>query len=95
MKYLVLIPLILSLGACAGNPTIISHENVAVSVDEKMYRCPQVDRLPNPDTLTDSQVAKLLVHLQVNNKICYNSINTLKIYMINAQNIINKRKGAN
>ena len=42
-----------------------------------MFYCQNVRRFPNPDTLTDAQVAKLLVELHAKNTECQKNMNAL------------------
>ena len=77
----ILISLIaLSLGACGTimpAQTIVKTESVVVMPDRSLFTCPNVRRFPNPDTLTDVEVAKLLVTLHKNNTECQKNINSI------------------
>jgi uncharacterized coiled-coil DUF342 family protein len=42
-----------------------------------MFYCQNVRRFPNPDTLTDAQVAKLLVELHSKNTECQKNMNSI------------------
>jgi hypothetical protein len=69
-----------ALAGCAKAPppqTLIKTEQVVIIPDRTLFNCPNVRRFPNPDTLTDAEVAKLLVTLHKNNTDCQKNINTI------------------
>ena len=67
------------LAGCAKPPpqTLIKTEQVVIIPDRTLFNCPNVRRFPNPETLTDAEVAKLLVTLHKNNTDCQKNINTI------------------
>jgi hypothetical protein len=78
----------LLLAACATskNDSLITTDKLSVvSPPESMYNCPSGAFYPNPDTLTDVQVAKLLVQLQRSNKTCRNSMEAIRKYLESAK----------
>jgi len=68
-----------ALAGCASKPpqTLIKTEQVVIIPDRSLFNCPNVRRFPNPETLTDAEVAKLLVTLHKNNTDCQKNINTI------------------
>lgn len=69
-----------TLAGCAKAPppqTLIKTEQVVIVPDRSLFNCPNVRRFPNPETLTDAEVAKLLVTLHKNNTDCQKNINTI------------------
>lgn len=68
-----------ALAGCAKPPpqTLIKTEQVVIIPDRTLFNCPNVRRFPNPETLTDAEVAKLLVTLHKNNTDCQKNINTI------------------
>lgn len=85
-KFLSLIPLVLLLAACnESKPELIRTQWKVVIPDASMYRCPSLKDYPNTATLTDIQVAKLIVELYKNNQTCKNSIDSIKTYLNEAQ----------
>lgn len=56
-----------------------------VLAPDSMYNCPVVTRWPKIKTLTDLQVARLIVQLAENNKICKSSLDSIKAYYARAK----------
>jgi len=67
------------LTGCASTPpqTLVKTEQIVVIPDRSLFNCPNVRRFPNPETLTDAEVAKLMVTLHKNNTECQKNINTI------------------
>ena len=60
MKAVVASIVALSLAGCVSAPQFITKEKLTViEPDHSLYSCPSAGKFPNPDTLTDVQVAKL------------------------------------
>jgi hypothetical protein len=80
MKKLLLIAPALFLAGCAttSQPTLVRTEQVVIIPDNSLFNCPNVRRFPNPENLTDAQVAELLVTLHRNNTNCQRNINAIK-----------------
>ncbi len=89
---LLLIPLIaLGLIGCAKkSPNLIKEKIVVLQVPESYYNCPTVKSFPNPDKLTDIQVARLIVTLYQNNQTCKNSLEGIKKFIQEAEQITSK-----
>jgi hypothetical protein len=88
MKYIPIVFTIL-LTACSGGGVdteiVTSTKHLVVLPPDRMYTCPSVDRFPDAKTLSDLQVAKLLVQLQSNNVQCRNSITAIKKFLADAK----------
>ena len=92
MRYLFILSLLVLVG-CGNTPlTIRSTQNVLVTPEEGMYNCEVVDTFPNTTTLTDSQVARLIVTLYQNNMQCRNSIDAIRTFLENARTTINSQE---
>jgi hypothetical protein len=81
MKKILLIAPALLLGGCLStNPpaALVRTEQVVIIPDSALFNCPNVRRFPNPENLTDAQVAELLVTLHRNNTNCQRNINAIK-----------------
>ena len=78
---LYIVPLcVFALVGCAKAPppqTLIKTEQIVVIPDRTLFNCPNVRKFPNPDTLTDAEVANLLITLHSNNTKCQKNINTI------------------
>ena len=79
MKILVAVAATLALAGCASKPPqLLTKTELQVYVpDRSMFYCQNVRRFPNPETLTDAQVAKLLVELHAKNTECQKNMNAL------------------
>lgn len=80
MKLLVAIAATLTLAGCAKAPPpqLITKTEIQVYVPQKsLFYCQNVRRFPNPETLTDAQVAKLLVELHSKNTECQKNMNAV------------------
>lgn len=89
MKRLLIVPVVLALAACnsAGpKPTVTEYK--VVTPDKAMYECPTIKKWPNPDTLTDVQVAKTVVQLHKNNVKCKNSLDGVEKFIENSKKIV-------
>ena len=74
------------------NQIITSYKYMVVHPDEAMYNCPVLKEFPNWKTLTDAQVAKVVVQLYKNNLTCKSSIESIREYLNKAEEI---EKGGN
>jgi hypothetical protein len=90
MKQLTAILLALMLAGCQTGPNLIREKPVLVAIPQELYKCPLVTKWPNPQTLTDVQVAKLLVLLQRHNLTCHSSMEAIKKFQDEAQKIIDR-----
>ena len=79
MRIIIAAVAMLALAGCASkSPQVITKTELQVYVpDRSMFYCQNVRRFPNPDTLTDAQVAKLLVELHSKNTECQKNMNAL------------------
>ena len=85
MKKIILLIGLVLLASCNDQTQIVqSYRYMVVHPDEAMYYCPLVKEFPNWKTLTDSQVAKLIVELQKNNLTCKSSIESIRQFIIEA-----------
>jgi hypothetical protein len=77
MKRLLILSVLL-LTACQHTAvSLIAPEYKVVKASDDLYKCPQVTKFPEPETLTDQQVGNLILKLQGNNIICKNSLDSL------------------
>jgi len=80
MRIIIAIAAAVTLAGCAKKlpPQVITKTELQVYVpDRSLFYCQNVRRFPNPDNLTDAQVAKLLVELHSKNTECQKNVNSL------------------
>ena len=78
----------LTLAGCAKAPPpqVITKTELQVVVPGKnMFYCQNVRRFPNPETLTDVEVAKLLVELHAKNTECQKNMNAVYKFLDEAK----------
>ena len=86
MRILILALLSIALVACSRTePTITTVRHRIVLPEESMYTCNIVEQFPASRSLTDVQVARLLVELHQNNIQCRNSIITIRHFLESAR----------
>jgi hypothetical protein len=78
--------------AKAPPPQFITKTEIQVIVPEKtMFYCQNVRRFPNHETLTDAQVAKLLVELHSKNTECQKNMNSVYKFLDEAKKTTEKK----
>jgi starvation-inducible outer membrane lipoprotein len=96
MKILLALLTTLSLAGCASAPPpqFITKTELQVVVPERtMFYCQNVRKFPNPETLTDVEVAKLLVSLHSKNTECQKNMNALYKFLDEAKKRTEKKDG--
>jgi hypothetical protein len=96
MRILLAVIASLTLAGCAKElpPQFITKTEIRVVVPEKsMFYCQNVRRFPNPETLTDVQVAKLLVELHSKNTECQKNMNSVYKFLDEAKKETEKKDG--
>jgi uncharacterized protein YcfL len=82
MNKFICIALAVSLTGCASTTQMLTtKEQIVILPTASMYNCPSIKTYPNPEKLTDLQVAKVIVDLHTNNKICKNSLDAIKKFL--------------
>lgn len=85
MKLFAFVLIILLFAACAREPVVLrSVQHIVVMPGEALFTCPAPD-LPESRTLTDVQIARLIVQLYRNNVTCNNSMTALRAFLETAQ----------
>ena len=87
--FVLIIPLFL-LG-CQEEAQLIKETNVVLVPSRSLDNCPVIKQFPDPSTLTDSQVAKLLVVLQHNNVLCRKTIDQIYNYLESAKKKVSSK----
>jgi PBP1b-binding outer membrane lipoprotein LpoB len=78
----------LLLAGCAGSkpPQVITKTVSKVIIPERtMFYCKNLRKYPDPVTLTDKQVAKLIVEMHRRNTECQKNINNLYFFLEEAK----------
>ena len=79
------------LAGCSTDPqVVIKTEYRVVKPEQSYYQCDVVN-LPNPETLTDIQIAALINDLVKANKVCKNSLDAIKQYIDSAEKILEEK----
>lgn len=93
MKKILLIIIALFLASCnsLGTPIVTKMKLTVAAPDESMYACPVVKKFPEYRTLTEAQVAKLLVELHKNNLTCKSSMDALRKFIQEYKRIVEKQ----
>jgi hypothetical protein len=75
------------LAGCATTPeqVIVRTEQIVIIPNDSLFNCSSVRRFPNPENLTDAQVAELLIALHRNNTNCQRNINAIKMSLQEAK----------
>lgn len=82
------------LAGCAKElpPQVLTKTEMQVIVpDRTMFLCKNVRKFPNPDTLTDVEVAKLLVELHSKNTECQKNMNAVYKFLEEAKKRTEKK----
>lgn len=92
MKKLVILPLLLVACGESDIQVVTKEKLVPIVPDDSMYICPVVKAFPDTKTLTDIQVARLIAQLYNNNMTCKNSMESIKKYVSQAKERLERRK---
>jgi hypothetical protein len=82
-----LIASLLFLSACSGQNIIRTNQFLVVMPEESMFTCERFTNFPRTETLTDIQVARMLVELYELNSTCKNSIDSIRAFLEEARRI--------
>ena len=86
MKKFVALSLAILVSGCATTEQVITREKLTVvAPDRSMYHCPSIESYPNPETLTDTDVAKLLVQAEKNNSECRRNMKSIQNFIEQAK----------
>jgi hypothetical protein len=88
MKYLMLILSVIVLSACqSASRNLPAIDTVVITPPSTLYNCPQLGKLPDPETLTNQQVADVIEKLYRYNKICGINMNEIRKFVEKAKTI--------
>jgi hypothetical protein len=80
--------LCVTLAGCAttGADTLITQDvPMVVSPPDTLFSCPQLSQYPNPETLTNDQLATIITTLVKYNKVCGANMYEIQTYIDNAK----------
>lgn len=93
MKYLLITVSVMLLAACdPPQPILVKPEAKVFVPDEQYFVCPTIDQFPDPATLSDGQVAALLINLDTNNRTCKESIQEIRRQLLAAKKSLEEVK---
>ena len=82
MRIAVTLGALVLVSACASDPAVVTSTKYRVVIpDESMFACDVVSQFPEARTLTDLQVARLIVELHQNNVRCRNSVVAIRQFL--------------
>jgi len=92
MRNLLITAVALLLSGCQTTQLLTTKEQVVILPSENMYNCPTTTYYPKSESLTEIQVAKLMVDMNKNNKICKNSLDSIKRYLVESKASVESKK---
>jgi hypothetical protein len=92
MKKIALLIGFLFLAGCQSKPELIRTKYHVVVPPKAMFTCPIPRQFPDHRTLNDLEVAKTLVTLYKNNRVCRNSVDALERFLNEAKAKIEEDK---
>lgn len=69
---------------------LTKEKPIVVMPDRSMFECPTNGPLPDPATLTDIQVAQLIIELKSDLEICRNKIESVQQFLVKAKERLEK-----
>lgn len=85
LALLVLLPVLFLMGCESTNPALIKEVPVVFEPDPELYECPTIRHFPDIASLTDGDIAELLLILDENNNICARSLEEIKKQIADAK----------
>lgn len=66
-------------------PVLTAPDPVVFVPDDRFFNCPTIRNFPDPTTLTDGQIADLLIRLDTNNRTCKRSLEAIRTQLLEAR----------
>lgn len=89
MKLIVAVSIALLLCGCSTtrsvSPIVTREVPTVIAPPDALYNCPSIVMFPNPETLTNEDLAILITKLVKNNKTCKINMDAIKAYVSNAR----------
>lgn len=83
MKYLAIFAL-LALSGC-GTTFLTKEKPMVIMPDHTLFECPTTVSIPPAETLTDIQVAEIIIELKTNLEICANKNKSIEAFLTAAK----------
>ena len=78
MKVIIIAAAALALAGCSPTTQVVTKTQLEVFMpDSSLFQCQSIKKFPNPDTLTDVAVAKLVVDLHGKNVECRKNMDAI------------------
>jgi hypothetical protein len=69
------------LSGCTKTITVEVPRTVVISVPKPLINCPDINKFPNPDTMTNKQLADTITDLYKKHKVCKINMNKIQEYV--------------
>lgn len=86
IKYILPLLLVGFLSACSNNKTKVIEKNVVIMPPGNLWQCPDMPKLPEGE-YSQKNVAKFILELYEQNRICKESIKAVREYLIRAKEL--------
>lgn len=84
-KLISILGISIALAGCNTTRTITVTDTVVVKPPQTLFNCPQIGPVPNPETLTNQEVADFIAKLYRYNKICGINMTQIEKYVADAE----------
>ena len=89
MKYLVILSLLL-LSGCGQTMFLTKEKPIVVMPAQEMFVCPDTVVIPDVNTLTDIQVAQVILQFKSDLEVCRNKLKNLEKFLTEAKKRLEK-----
>lgn len=89
MKYLALLSLLLLTG-CGQTMFLTKEKPIVVMPAREMFVCPDTVVIPDVNTLTDIQVAQVILEFKSDLEVCRNKLKNLETFLTEAKKRLEK-----
>lgn len=86
IKHILLLLVVGLLAGCSNNKPTMIEEHIVILPPENLWQCPEMPQLPD-GAYTQKEVAKFILDLYEQNRICKESIKAVREYLIRAKEL--------
>lgn len=90
MKKILIVSLLLIVSGCGQTTFLTKEKPIVVMPTSEMFVCPDTVVIPDVNTLTDIQVAQIIVELKTDLEVCRNKLKNLDTFLTEAKKRIEK-----